>query len=170
MGTMNLETSILNLKGIGEKSAKLFNKLGIFVLGDLLEYYPRSYEKFETTTTIDQCHVGEMAAFKGMITAGPTLKHVRNLSILNYTVADQTGQVFLTFFNMPYLKNTLKKGSTYIFRGMLQNKAGKLVIEQAKLYKEEEFAKLAETVLPHYPLTKGTTNQAVTKAVRQALS
>lgn len=167
---MNLETSILNLKGIGEKSAKLFNKLGIFVLGDLLEYYPRSYEKFEPATTIDQCHVGEMAAFKGMITAGPTLKHVRNLSILNYTVADRTGQIFLTFFNMPYLKNTLKKGSTYIFRGMLQNKAGKLVIEQAKLYKEEEFAKLAETVLPHYPLTKGVTNQAITKAVRQALS
>lgn len=170
MITMNLETSILNLKGIGEKSAKLFNKLGIFVLGDLLEYYPRGYEKFETPTNIDACHVGEMATFKGTITAGPTLKHVRNLSILNYTVADQTGQIFLTFFNMPYLKNTLQKGSTYIFRGMLQNKTGKLVIEQAKLYKEEEFAKLAGMVLPHYPLTKGITNQAITKAVKQTLS
>ena len=170
MITMNLETSILNLKGIGEKSAKLFNKLGIFVLGDLLEYYPRGYEKFETPANIDACHVEEMVTFKGTITAGPTLKHVRNLSILNYTVADQTGQIFLTFFNMPYLKNTLQKGSTYIFRGMLQNKAGKLVIEQAKLYKEEEFAKMAGMVLPHYPLTKGITNQAITKAVKQALS
>lgn len=166
---MNLETSILNLKGIGEKSAKLFNKLGIFVLGDLLEYYPRGYEKFDAPATIAECHLGEVVAFRGTITAGPTLKHVRNLSILNYTVADQTGQIFLTFFNMPYLKNTLKRGSTYIFRGMLQNKAGKLVIEQAKLYREEEFAKLSETVLPHYPLTKGITNQAITKAARQTL-
>ncbi len=170
MITMDLETSILNLKGIGEKSAKLFNKLGIFVLGDLLEYYPRGYERFEAPANIEACHVGEMATFKGTITAGPTLKHVRNLTILNYTVADRTGQIFLTFFNMPYLKNTLKKGSAYIFRGMLQNKAGKLVIEQAKLYKEEEFAKLAGMVLPHYPLTKGITNQAIIKAVKQALS
>lgn len=166
---MDLETSILNLKGIGEKSAKLFNKLGIFVMGDLLEYYPRSHEKFENPTTIDRCRVGEISTFRGTVTAGPTVKHVRNLSILNYTVADQTGQVFLTFFNMPYLKNTLKKGSVYVFRGMLQNKAGKLVIEQAKLYREEEFAKVSGAIWPHYPLTKGITNQAIIKAVRQAL-
>ena len=105
---MNLETSILNLKGIGEKSAKLFNKLGIFVLGVLLEYYPRGYEMFDAPATIAECHLGEVVAFRGTITAGPALKHVRNLSILNYTVADQTGQIILSFFNMPYLKNTLK--------------------------------------------------------------
>ena len=36
--------SIENLKGIGKKRAELFNRLGVYSVGDLLEFYPRRYE------------------------------------------------------------------------------------------------------------------------------
>jgi len=166
---MNLTTPIIELKGIGEKSAKLLNKLGIFDVGNLLEYYPRDYERFEPLAPIAECRVGEVVAFRGMITAGPTVRTVRRLTIINFTVADATGEAALTFFNMPYLKNTLRKGGCYVFRGLLQSKGGRKVIEQAKLYKEDEFRKLVGRVMPRYPLTKGVTNLMITKAVRQAL-
>ena len=42
--SMELNDSIINIKGIGEKSEKLFNKLGISTVGELLCYYPREYE------------------------------------------------------------------------------------------------------------------------------
>ena len=38
--------SIRTLKGIGEKTEKLFQKLGIETVGDLLRYYPRDYEEY----------------------------------------------------------------------------------------------------------------------------
>ena len=44
---MDDATSILELKGIGEKSQKLFAKVNIRTVGDLLHYYPRDYETFQ---------------------------------------------------------------------------------------------------------------------------
>ena len=159
---------ITSLKGIGEKTAKLFARLGITTTEELLYYYPRDYDKFEAPVMISEAPVGERAAIRGMITGNMASKHVRNLNILNFTVQDASGMVQMTYFNMPYLKNTLKKGSFYIFRGLVQKKGGKLVMEQAKVYKPDEYEKLADSLMPVYMLTKGLSNQAVTKAVKQA--
>ena len=159
---------ITSLKGIGEKTAKLFARLGITTTEELLYYYPRDYDKFEAPVMISEAPVGERAAIRGMITGNMASKHVRNLNILNFTVQDASGMIQMTYFNMPYLKNTLKKGSFYIFRGLVQKKGGKLVMEQAKVYKPDEYEKLADSLMPVYMLTKGLSNQAVTKAVKQA--
>ena len=44
---MSCPENITSLKGIGEKTAGLFHRLGIYDTGELLSYYPRSYETFE---------------------------------------------------------------------------------------------------------------------------
>ena len=44
--------SIRSLKGIGDKTAKLYEKLGIFTVGDLLSHYPRAYESMEPPVPI----------------------------------------------------------------------------------------------------------------------
>ena len=41
---MNLDTPVRFIKGVGPAKAKLFNKLGVFTVRDLLEYYPREWE------------------------------------------------------------------------------------------------------------------------------
>ena len=71
--------------------------------------------------------------------------------------------------NMPFLKNSLKLGSRYIFRGRLVNKRGGWLLEQPKIYTQAEYRELAGTMQPIYPLTKGLSNNTVVKAVRQAL-
>lgn len=114
---------ITALKGIGEKTAKLFYRLGITEAEDLLRYYPRDYEQFQPPVPIAEAAVGEKTAIRGVITGNMTVKHVRNLQILNFTVQDATGTVQITYFNMPYLKNTLKKGIFHIFRGLLDRKS-----------------------------------------------
>ncbi|MCM1252603.1 MAG: ATP-dependent DNA helicase RecG [Clostridium sp.] len=161
---------ITALKGIGDKTAKLFAKLGITKTEELLNYYPRDYEQFEPPVTIAKAPVGERAAIRGVITGNMALRHVRNLSILSFTVQDASGVMQMTYFNMPYLKNSLKKGTFYIFRGLVQQKGNKLVMEQAKTYKPEEYESMTDHLLPKYMLTKGLSNHALTKAVRQAFS
>ena len=163
---MNLTTNIQNIKGIGEKSAALFAKLNIHTVGDLLKFYPRGYETFEAPVCVCDAVEGEVQAFFLRVIKAATVKKVRNLTIINFIAADNTGQVGLTFFNMPFLKNTFKSGDTYIFRGVFRD--GKL--EQPRFFKEEEYKKLCESIQPSYSLTKGLTNNSIKKAVAQALS
>lgn len=159
---------ITALKGIGEKTAKLFSKLNISTTDELLHHYPKDYDKFEPPVMIADAIAGERQAIRGMVVGNMASRHIRNLNILNFTVQDASGMVQMTYFNMPYLKNTLKKGNFYIFRGAVQKKGDRLIMEQAKVYKPDEYEKLAGCLMPVYMLTKGLSNQMITKAVKQS--
>lgn len=160
---MDLTTNIQSIKGVGEKSAALFAKLNIYTVQDLLRFYPRGYETFDAPVDISGAVGDKIQSFYLRITKSATVKKVRNLTILNFTGADNTGTVTLTFFNMAYLKNTLKPGTAYIFRGILKD--GKL--EQPVIYKEDEYRKLKDSIQPKYSLTKGLSNNSIKKAVLQ---
>lgn len=167
---MTNETRIIDIKGIGEKTAKLFQKLSITTVGELLHYYPKDYEEFGEPLMIHQAPVGELCSIRACLAGNITSKKVRNLIILNFTVRDASGQISMTYFNMPYVKNQLKSGLLYIFRGVLQKRNGNLVMEQAKIYKPEEYFKLTGILQPKYSLTAGLSNHMITKSVKQALS
>lgn len=167
---MEYGTPILQIKGVGEKTARIFEKMGIVTVGDLIRFYPRDYEKFEEALPVRDVKKGEICAVRVRIAGSVTTKKIRNLTILNAVAADGTGKIKLTFFNMPFLKNVLKPGGVYLFRGMIQYKDGMFVMEQPKMYKEEEYRRLMETIQPRYPLSAGMTNHMVTKSVKQALS
>ncbi len=167
---MNSKTDIINLKGIGEKSANLFHKLNIFTVGDLLRYYPRDYETFTAPKNICDLSVGDVETFRGLVTAAPAIKKVRNLNIMTLVVKDATGSVQLTFFNMPYLRSILQSGQSYLFRGLIQSKGCTTFTEQPRIYKEEEYKELMSFIQPRYGLTKSLTNNTVLKATKQALS
>lgn len=167
---MDLQSNINILKGVGEKSTALFNKLNIYSLQDLLFFYPRDYETFLEPISINDSNVGGLSTIRGLVMGTPLMKQVRNLKIVTVTIKDATGSMQLTFFNMPFLKKILKSGQYYIFRGVIQKKNNHaLVMEQPRIFKEEEYRNLMNAVLPRYPLSKGITNQAIIKAVRQML-
>uniref|UniRef100_UPI004057BE07 ATP-dependent DNA helicase RecG n=1 Tax=Acetatifactor sp. TaxID=1872090 RepID=UPI004057BE07 len=167
---MNSNTPIIKLKGVGEKTAKLFEKLDIETVGDLINHYPRDYEVFEEPVMVTKAAPGEVCAIRVTVAGIPNVKKVRNLTILNVTVKDSSGAMQLTFFNMPYLKNVLKPGGYYIFRGLVQSRGTAKIMEQPKMYSYEEYCKQINMLQPRYGLTKGLTNQAVQKAMKQALT
>lgn len=166
---MGDRTPLEQLKGIGEKTAKLFLKLHIETVEDLLQYYPRDYETFKESIPIADAVTGQIQAIVGTVCGTPTVKKVRNLTIINVLVKDNSGAMQMTFFNMPFLKNMLKNNSTYIFRGMIQAKGTAKLMEQPKIYKLEEYKGLLKNIQPRYALTKGLSNQTILKAMKQAL-
>ena len=167
---MDSQTSIIELKGVGEKTQKLFQKLNIYNVGDLMNHYPRDYETFEEPLLIRNAKSGEVCAIRAMVKGIPNLKKIRNLTILNVVIQDNSGEMNLTFFNMPYLKSVLKNGGFYIFRGVIQTKGVSKIMEQPKIFAQEEYQKLLSMIQPCYALTKGLSNQMVQKAVKQTLS
>lgn len=167
---MNQNTPIIELKGVGDKTRKLFEKLDIATAGDLLSHYPRDYETFEEPVSIKEARPGEVSAVHVMVVSIPNQKKVRSLTILNVNVKDASGSMQLTFFNMPFLKKVLKPGGYYLFRGLVQSRGTLKIMEQPKMYSYEDYKKQTHVLQPRYALTKGLTNQTVQKAARQALS
>ena len=168
MGIKELDEKVINLKGVGEKTAKLFEKCGIYTTRDLLFYYPRGYDIYGPIVNSCDSKIGEVNALKLTIVGNVTKRRVRNLSILAFEAADQTGRVKMTYFNAPYLASVLKAGTTHVFRGVIQRKGNFLCMDQPKMYKIEEYHALIGKMQPRYPLVKGLTNNAVTKAVNEA--
>lgn len=167
---MNKHTPIVEIKGVGEKTQALFRKLEIQTVGDLLAAYPKDYEVFQPSVMIDTLKPGDIAAVYARVTGIPNEKRVRKLSILNVLVADASGSLLLTFFNMPFLKKVLKQGGYYVFRGTVQRRGNCLFMEQPKLFSYEDYEKQTNTLLPKYTLTKGLTNLAFQKAIKRAIS
>lgn len=158
------------IKGIGDKTAKLLEKLGIRCVQDLLEHYPRAYEEFDYPVSIASLQEGMTASIEAAPVTEPKLRKVRNLQIINLMVGDSSGRLNLTWFNMPFLQRTLRMGSHYIFRGKVFRRNGILVIEQPKIYTKEQYYKLLKILLPVYPLTEGLSNAVLSKAIKEALS
>lgn len=166
---MNLSDGIREIKGVGEKTEKLFGKLGIATVEELLGFYPREYEIVENIRPVSQVEEGHIVVVCGSLVNQPKLKRVRNLKILSGIIKDSSGQLQVTWFNMPFLQKTLRMGSRYILRGRIIRKNGVFQLQQPKILTEQEYHNLLQKLQPVYPLTAGLTNHAVAKAVAFAL-
>lgn len=167
---MNEYGNIRNLKGIGEKSEKLFHKLNIHTVGDLVRFYPRNYDIYEKPIPISDIAEGEVATVTGTIYGKVQMNNAKNLQITTIHVKDLTGVIKATWFRMPFLKNTLGRGGVVTLRGRIVERRGELCMEQPELFfPSAKYNEKEDTMQPIYPLTSGLTNNMMMKAVKQAL-
>ncbi len=164
---------LTDLKGIGDKTARLLNKLSVYTAEDLVRLYPRSYDICGKPVLVSEIpeHTGDsLIAVDAVVARTPALKRVRNLQILTVTLSDEKGGLLkATWFNMPYLLGSLKPGYRYIFRGRPVFRNGDWVMEQPVLYTMEGYSSQIGIMQPIYPLTRGLSNKIVSKAMQQAL-
>lgn len=166
---MNRESSVTLLKGVGEKTRSVYEKAGIRNVGDLLSYYPRTYQKYKPVIEIANAEEGETVAVYGCLERELTMQYVKRLQMISGVLADSSGRITVRWFNMPYLRNTIRKGVPYVFCGKVTKKGGRIFLEQPSLYEREQYQAMLSEMQPVYVLTKGLTNQMLIKHVRQAL-
>ncbi len=166
---MELAANIEELKGIGEKTALLYHKLGIFTMQDLIQYYPRNYETFEEAGSISRDDIGRMVSIRAILLQTPVLKRTPHLQIVTSVALTDSKKLHLTWFNMPFLKKSMVKGQVYVFRGILQENGSAWLMEQPKFYTTEAYQELLHTMQPLYTLTAKLSNQAVIKSVKQVM-
>lgn len=168
---MDINSRISALKGVGEKTEKLFEKLYVYTIKDLLSLYPRSYEVYEPPVAIREAEEGKTVAISGVIFGRVQTGGSRNMQITTIYVKDITGTMKVIWFRMPFLKNTLSKGGTIILRGRIVRRRDQLLMEHPEIfYPASNYEKKLDTMQPVYPLTAGLTNNAVGKAVKQAFT
>lgn len=165
------DSMLTDLPGVGEKTAKLYANKGIRTVGELLDFYPRDYDFFMPPVCVSSLQSGELSAVTLTILGTGRTAYAGRYKVTSFQAADATGEIRITFFNMPFLVGKLQAGSAHVFRGIVKrHQNGKLSLEHPAIYTQEAYAALENTYLPRYSLTKGLTNSSIMRVMKKALT
>ena len=164
------DSDIKTLKGIGDKKAHAFNKLGIFTVYDLISFYPRRYEDRSFTKNICDLNDGDTCCIKAVLADDPKLSRIRRgLEIIKFRAFDSTGLIDISYFNQSWLKNTLFKGQEYCFYGKVEKRNGRAFMTNPAFEKEEAAGNKTGRIVPIYRLVSGLNQKSVIDAVQVAV-
>ena len=161
--TMNytLSTPVTVLKGVGETRVKSLLSMGVETLGDLVRCFPRAYQnRGDTVLTTDikeKLSPGESGIFSLILTVSsePSVRMIRRgMTVMKFSAFDEGGAVHITYFNQPYLKNTMHTGSVFRFFGKVTRENGALTM--ANPISEPYYSgAVLQDIVPVYPLSAG---------------
>ncbi len=159
-----LQKEICYVKGVGPKRAELLAKLGIFTVGDLLEYYPRDYLDLNQTVAVSAASFEEKSCIRARVIE-PAEERMISGGRKLYTLLAHDGNSALrvVFFNTAYTASSLKKGETYLFYGKV---GGSFSLRE--MVSPQVFLPGEQGLVPIYPLTAGITNKTLTTIMRTA--
>lgn len=163
---------IRSIKGIGIKTEQLLKKLDINTTDDLINYFPRDYDEYSAPIFINELDNEKIISVKGKVISNPVIKKFKNISLLIVNCKDEQGTLFtLKWYNMNFIKTSLKLGSIYIFRGRVNSnpKNFSVILEQPEIFSISKYMEKQGELWPVYSLTKGLSNKLVTKSVRSLL-
>lgn len=152
------------LKGVGEKRAAMYRKLGINTSQDLITFYPRDYIDYTDPKPICEIENEELCVFRGAVTK--KLKpYFGRISVFHAAVSDGTDELLLTFFNSQFTFDKLIEGQEYLFYGKVSCDFAKKECSSPLFIP----AGSKNAVTPKYSLTKGLSNNIISSNVRTAL-
>ena len=160
---VNIET----LNGIGKRRAELFNKLNIYSVGDLIEFYPRRYEDWSVIIPIEDAEDNQTVCIKATVSSYINSVRTKGGRLLTkFSAFDETGAVEIIYFNNKYIDSMLSYGETYLFYGKInRNISGYQMISPMFSKKEN-----SNGMHPVYKQTQGLQNRVIENAVKTAIS
>lgn len=160
-------TNIKYLKGVGEKRAKMLEKLDIFTVGDLLRHYPRSYRKWSEYVEISEANIGDTCCIKAIAGKTPTGVKIRQgMTIFKTDATDGKNVIRITVFNNKYMAQSIEQGKEYYFYGKI---SGNLYSKEMTVSEIADVQKTS-SVSPIYPLTQGINSKYLSKLILTALN
>lgn len=159
-------TDIRYLKGVGEKRAGLLNKLGIFTIEQLFEYYPRDYRDFSQEMLVSDCESGENACIKATLISNVKEHMVRRgMTLYKCDFTDGKTVIHATLFNQKFLAKSLKIYEDYILFGKIEKRLSFAEMNSPQILPAKDNA----GIHPVYRATEKLSSAAVEKLVRTAL-
>ncbi|MBR4026127.1 MAG: ATP-dependent DNA helicase RecG, partial [Lachnospiraceae bacterium] len=168
---MDNTSQITAIKGVGEKTGTLLEKMGIITICDMLFYFPRTYTqypKMQSLDTINNIKEGKQA-FLVTIRKSPTVRNSTRMHITVLQMGEGSNQIQFIWYRMPYIKNTLISGKQYVFYGKVTSKKKIFVMEQPVIYEVEKYREMEDLLQPVYALTAGITNNFMIKTMKTIL-
>ena len=167
---MDRSTALTALPGVGPARGKALGRLGLETVGDLLEYYPRSYEDRTRTYSIREAPEGEAVCVEATVAEPPRLSRIRKgLELVKTRAVDAGGMLHLTFFNQGYVRQALGVGEDYVFYGKVE-RSGRLAQMTNPTFEPVGKRRFTGRIMPVYALTAGVSNNLVAGLVERGLA
>ena len=167
----DLNTGIRYLKGVGEKRAEAFEKLGIATVYDLLNYFPRDYEDRRNFRNISEVMSGDKVCINAFVSGRVKTREIRKgFTVSEFRAVDETGGINIVFFNQKYSVDKLSAGERYVFFGRVEDRGGKLTMTNPTFEREDSSGDKTGAILPIYGLTAGIGADMMRRSLRSALS
>ena len=155
------DNMLKDIKGIGDKTLSILNKLGIYTEDDLINYYPYRYNVLKLTPLSH----GEVTVV-GIVETAPIAVYIkRNLNKLTFRVQIDNYLVNVVIFNRAYMKQSIKRGSKITIIGEYDE--GKNTITASDIRLKEISGELIE---PVYHLTSGISSRNLHSLIMNALN
>lgn len=165
-----LKKTIRHLKGVGEARAALFQRLGIFTVGDVITHFPRDYEDRSSLKRIFDLEDGEQSSFEGVIASKILESRPRKgLLISRVSIRDETGIINAVWFNQSYLKNAFHIGERYVFFGKITKRRTFEVANPVFERLDDGEPRNTCRIVPIYPATGSLTQNVIRATIRSAL-
>ena len=182
--TLTLKSDVMYLKGVGPKLAYLLNKLGIYIVSDLLYYFPRKYVDYSTRTRIRDLEAGETTTIFGVIKSVEAFNTKKDLGVIKVRIADGSGSIWLSFFaskankyTLDRMKSQFPKDSGIMVSGTvkLNSYDGQLTLDKPtysilESFEESENKNLnLARIVPIYPLSENLNIKSLRKIIYGAI-
>lgn len=149
------------LHGLGKIRLGKLNEAGIMTLGDLLGVYPDSYMDTSVSVPIGQGIIGREMCIEGHIVARPKVQYINKLSIVRFQAQDDSGLIWISYFNQPWLAKQLSQGEKIVLYGRAQRKHGLYQMVNPRRVKERG-------IVPHYAPPAGIPSKTFASLIAQA--
>ena len=167
----DLNTDVRYIKGIGEKKAQAFNKLGVFSLYDLISYFPRKYEDRSQCKPIALISDGEQVCIRAIVADMPRLVRIRRgMELVKFRAVDESGVVDITYFNQNYVKDNISRGDCMVFFGKVEVNGSRRSMANPVYEREGAEKGVTGRIVPVYRLCAGLNQRTVMQSVRQGLN
>ena len=161
--------SIQYMKGVGEKRAKAFEKLGVRTYRDMLSYFPRAYEDRRAMYSVADAPLDTPVCVRAMVAGQPSTVRVRRgMTLTKLRAVDETGALDITYFNQEWLKNQMTPGETYIFFGRL-GETGRRRTMTNPAFEAEGTQVVTGRIMPVYRMTAGISQKLILQCVKNVL-
>lgn len=152
---------LCDIKGVGDKTSKLLNKLNIYNVVDLVTYYPYRYEVLKQTSLYE-----EKVVVSGIIETIPTISYFKNMNRLSFKFNTSNNLVNVVIFNRAFLKPNLLIGKYITVIGKYDTKSNTINAADIKLF----YLGDRTLIEPIYHLVKGINNKSLNKYINEALN
>jgi ATP-dependent DNA helicase RecG len=165
-----LDSPVTALHGIGPKRAEHLSRLGLSTIRDMLYLLPRRYDDFSRLKPINRLALGERVTIIASVREANLYQTRAGQPIFKAILTDDTGSVEVTWFNQPYLANTIRPGQQIVISGEVGEYLGRLCFTSPEWEPLRDELLHTNRIVPVYPLTEGVSGKQLRRLMKRTVT